>query len=309
MDKKVSIIMPAYNAGKFISEGLESVLFQSYQNWELLIIDDDSGDNTADVAKAYQRNDARIKYFWQKNGKQGKARNKGIAESSGKYLAFMDADDIWLPGKLEYQIKMIEEMNADLVFGYSFLIEQGNKTNKEIGRGLGYYQGESAVRFLLLQDAFVMSTVFVKKEAIKKVGNFVEDIKIQYCEDWHIWLKLALENFSFYSDARVVSYYRIHEESATTTEKGAKIKFFYALLDLHHRYPIHNLLKDEVAKRAYNLVYHSDALNEDLIESIMCFIKKRGHQNIFYLVYKPIYRLSLPFFRKVYLYLNEESNT
>src|SRR5260221_6307510 len=104
MDKKISIIMPAYNVGKFISQTIDSVLSQTYENWELLIVDDESSDNTSAIAKAYQLKDNRIRYFWQKNGKQGKARNKAIRESLGNYLAFMDADDIWLPDKLTRQV-------------------------------------------------------------------------------------------------------------------------------------------------------------------------------------------------------------
>jgi len=300
--------MPAYNVGQFIAETIDSVIEQNYEDWELLVIDDESKDNTVDVVKAYQQRDSRIKYFWQQNGKQGKARNKGIAESMGKYIAFMDADDIWLPDKLERQIKMLEEENVDLVFGHSFLIDRVNKTEIKTGRGQGYYQGESAVKFLLYHDAFVMSTVLAKKEALDKVGRFVEERRIQYCEDWHIWLKLAFEGFSFFSDGKVVSYYRIHENSAAMTEKEAKSKFFYALVDLYYSYPNNSLLQQEVQKRAYDLVFHNETLNEELLDSITTFMKKESHFNFINFLYKPIYRINISIFRKVFLFLNKEKS-
>src|SRR5205809_3501840 len=105
----VSVIMPAYNAGKFITESIESVIAQTYAYWELLIVDDGSTDNTKNVIQNFSEKDKKIRYFFQANGKQGKARNMALSYASGNYIAFLDADDIWLPQKLEVQVKEIEE--------------------------------------------------------------------------------------------------------------------------------------------------------------------------------------------------------
>src|ERR1700759_692275 len=96
----VSVITPAYNAGNFIHETIDSVIAQTYTNWELIIIDDGSTDNTAAIVKQYVVRDSRIKYLYQQNGKQGKARNNGMTHSSGTIIAFLDADDTWTPHKL-----------------------------------------------------------------------------------------------------------------------------------------------------------------------------------------------------------------
>ena len=106
----VSIIMPMYNAGKFLSKSIESVLEQTYQNWELLLIDDGSKDDSIDIALAFMEKDSRI--FLLKNEQNmgiAKTRNKGIEASKGQYIAFLDSDDLWLPNKLEVQVKWMEE--------------------------------------------------------------------------------------------------------------------------------------------------------------------------------------------------------
>ncbi|HTH54673.1 MAG TPA: glycosyltransferase [Cyclobacteriaceae bacterium] len=299
-DNVVSIIMPAYNAGKYIGEAIESIQLQTYSLWELIVVDDESTDETADIVKKYTA-DKRIKYLWQKNGKQGKARNRGLNEAIGEYIAFLDADDVWLPKKLENQISLLKETQTDLVFGYSWLIKNDVRTNDQIGRGLEKYQGSAAIEFLLFHDAFIMSTVMVTARAIKQVKGFVEDSKIQYCEDWHIWLKLAFENFSFYTDAKVVSYYRLHENSAAAVELNAPAKFFYALIDLHERYKSNTVLASEIKKRGAQLVFHHK-LNSVLVDTILAFLKTEKELNGFESrMLKTIYGMNTALFRKAFL--------
>ncbi len=304
MNQKVSIIMPAFNAERYIAESISSVLAQDYQNWELIIVDDGSTDNTPTIVSIFQKTDERIKYFWQKNGKQGKARNKGIEETEGSFVAFLDADDIWNPTKISQQVNLLTGTKSDLVFGYSYLLESGVKTNKKIGRGLGEYRGEAAIEFLLLNDAFIMSTVLVKRDALLQVGCFEEDVKIQYCEDWHIWLKLAFEGFTFYTDSVVVSYYRIHQESATAIEQTAQIKFYYVLLDMYKRYGSQTILTSEIMKRSSLLVYNTKELSENLVNSILQFSNEIDALRLPLIVFKILFKLNVAVFRKVFLKLD-----
>ena len=105
----VSIIMPMYNAGKFLSKSIESVLEQTYQNWELLLIDDGSKDDSIDIALVLWK---KIQESFTENEQNmgiAKTRNKGIEASKGQYIAFLDSDDLWLPNKLEVQVKWMEE--------------------------------------------------------------------------------------------------------------------------------------------------------------------------------------------------------
>src|SRR5215467_11570142 len=103
----VSIIMPAYNAEKYIADSIRSVLAQTYTDWELIVVVDGSTDNTASLVQQFVTRDSRIKYFFQENGRLGKARNTGIKNASGSLIAFLDSDDLWLETKLELQLQEI----------------------------------------------------------------------------------------------------------------------------------------------------------------------------------------------------------
>ncbi len=127
MTPKVSIIIPMYNAAKYIGESVQSVINQTHTNWELILIDDGSTDNTKSIIETYL-DDYRIRYFWQENGKQGKARNHGVRKANGFFIGFLDADDKWHERKLERQIEFFSEENVDVVYssGHSFKIKDND---------------------------------------------------------------------------------------------------------------------------------------------------------------------------------------
>ena len=113
----VSIVMPAYNCEDYIAESVESILSQTYKNWELIIVDDCSSDRTSDIAIKYTLQDKRIRFVsMDRNSGPAVVRNKAIEESRGQYIAFLDSDDLWIPGKLEIQIKMMKERKSLFCF-------------------------------------------------------------------------------------------------------------------------------------------------------------------------------------------------
>src|SRR5688572_29899913 len=114
--------MPAYNTEKYIGESIQSVVDQTYENWELLVIDDGSTDKTADIIRAYAARDSRVKYLFQQNTRQAKARNTGIENLHGTLIAFLDADDLWLPEKLERQLQAMNATNADVIYSNGLII-------------------------------------------------------------------------------------------------------------------------------------------------------------------------------------------
>jgi glycosyltransferase involved in cell wall biosynthesis len=126
-EKLVSIITPNYNCVQFIAQTIESVLAQTYQNWELIIIDDCSTDGSYEIARSYAKRDKRIKVFrMEKNSGAALARNKGIELSHGDYLAFLDSDDIWISEKLEKQLQFMQTNNCDFSFTeYEHIDERG----------------------------------------------------------------------------------------------------------------------------------------------------------------------------------------
>ena len=124
----VSIITPSYNSEEFISETIISIINQTYTNWELLITDDCSKDNTVNIVKSFQENDIRIKLFiLSTNGGAGLARNNSIRKAKGRFIAFCDSDDQWKKNKLEFQINSMVQNNMILSYsGYDVIGEKGN---------------------------------------------------------------------------------------------------------------------------------------------------------------------------------------
>jgi teichuronic acid biosynthesis glycosyltransferase TuaG len=130
----VSIVVPVYNAARFMDDTIQTVLNQTYQNWELLLVDDCSSDDSIQIIKKYQKNDNRIKLFkLSKNSGAAIARNTGIDKAKGHYLAFLDADDLWVKNKLELQVAFMQEKNAAFSFtGYEFADENGKPNGKKV---------------------------------------------------------------------------------------------------------------------------------------------------------------------------------
>lgn len=237
---KVSVIMPAYNAAKYIAESIESVLRQTFDNWELIVVDDGSSDNTASVVKSFVALDPRIKYVWQENGKQGKARNTAIANSKGEYLAFLDADDIWLPEKLQKQLQLIISTNADLVFSNVYMFEKLpiDKNNLILGLGDVEYNKNEVLDLFFKGNRIMILTVLVKKEAILEVNGFNEDINIASAEDYHLWLKLLIHDKIFKGSTDVLAAYRMLPDSSSSTDRFSTLKSMEALKDIAGHYPV-----------------------------------------------------------------------
>lgn len=128
----VSIVTPCYNSENYLSETIESVITQTYSNWELIIVDDISTDDSIKVIREYCEKDSRIKYFvLEEKGGASLARNRAIREARGKYIAFLDSDDVWKEEKLEKQIKFMEENNYDFTYhNYELINEKSEKLNR-----------------------------------------------------------------------------------------------------------------------------------------------------------------------------------
>lgn len=134
MDNLVSIITPTYNSDFFISDTIESILLQTYKNWELIVIDDYSSDSTIQIVQSFIKEHSNIKLL-KNQSNQGAAisRNKGIEAAKGDYIAFLDADDLWKPEKLEKQVVFMQAENSDVCYSsYDLMDEQGEILNKQV---------------------------------------------------------------------------------------------------------------------------------------------------------------------------------
>ena len=161
MNNKVSVITASYNCAKFIEESIKSVLNQTYDNLELIIVDDCSTDNTEEIVNEYIKKDSRIK-FYRLNNNSGAAvaRNKGLDEATGRFIAFLDSDDIWDKQKLEKQINFMQTNNYGFSFtSYRLIDENGGLLNKEIR-----VPNEITYKKLLKNTIIGCLTVIIDKE-------------------------------------------------------------------------------------------------------------------------------------------------
>jgi glycosyltransferase involved in cell wall biosynthesis len=184
---RVSVIIPAYNAMNYLAETLESVLKQTFTNFEVLIINDGSSDNIVEWASEIQ--DARVRLICQDNQGLAGARNTGIWCSKGEYLAFLDADDIWEPTKLEKQVKCLNE-NADIGL-VSCWISHVDENGNIVGfTNVPKFTGTDLKRELFtFNNILCGSTPILRRSCFEKVGFFERSLKS--AEDWDMWLRIA----------------------------------------------------------------------------------------------------------------------
>lgn len=184
----VSVIIPAYNAEAFIAEALDSVINQTIQDFEVVVIDDGSTDRTADIVKHY---DSRVKLISVDNGGPAKARNRGIRESGGEYVAFLDADDLWQPTKLEKQLARFRESpKLGMVFTENYLFDSKGPYADALGKRDTLMPGEIAAN-ILIHSGLSTPTVMVRKSVLDAVGEFDESLK--HAEDDNMWIRISAQ--------------------------------------------------------------------------------------------------------------------
>lgn len=221
IDGMVSIIMPSWNTGKYIAESIQSVINQSYSNWELIIVDDCSTDNTDEVVASFS--DPRIKYFHnEKNSGAALTRNKAMREAQGEWIAFLDSDDLWMPEKLQKQIAFMTENNY--VFSYHDYVkidEESRPLNVYVSgpeivtkRRMYNYGYPGCLTFMY--SAKVMGLIQIKD--IKKNNDYA--ILLQLCKKADCYL--LKEN---------LAEYRIRKKSISHDKLSKKLKSHY---DLFH---------------------------------------------------------------------------
>ncbi len=195
----VSVIIPAYNAEKFIERTLNSVLSQTYKNIEVLVVDDGSQDRTAEIVKSIAELDQRVTLLQQPNSGVATARNLAIQNSKGEFIAPIDADDIWYPQNIEKQVQCIlnSESSAGLVYSWSVDIDEADSPTGEFRAS----RIEGEVYTTLLCHDFIAnaSSVLIRRSCFDKVGGYDRSLKEQNgqgCEDWDIYLRIA-EHYNF----------------------------------------------------------------------------------------------------------------
>ena len=260
---KISIIIPTYNYAQYICEAIESVLNQTYKDFEIIVVDDGSTDNTKEVIKPYLN---KIKYIYQQNSGPSAARNRGIKEAKGEYIAFLDADDIWLAQKLELQIKFMEkEKEVGLIFSDMILFnEKGIIKNSFLKEKLFF--NKLSIKPLsstekviydnvfnaLLQENFIpTNTVIVKKECFNKVGFF--DETLFSVEDRDMWLRIGLfYDIGFINFPLVLT--RFHETNISANQELA-LKSRLKVMKKFLNYSNLPIKSKKIIKQTINKIY------------------------------------------------------
>ena len=229
----ISIVMPSYNHGKFISKSIDSILNQTYTNWELLIIDNNSTDETTDVLKKY-KSEKRINVFYVNNkGLIGYSRNIGLNKAKSEYIAFIDSDDLWSSTKLKECICYLK--NYDFIF-HDVKIKFLSNFKKSIIRLPVFYNIENnTLKTLLLSgNPIVNSSVITKKSLLIKVGGIDETKEINRSVDYHTWLKIATVANRFKHLKKILGENLIHENNLSLqnmmpSTKSATEQFIHLL--------------------------------------------------------------------------------
>lgn len=213
----VSIIMPAFNAELYIAESIRSVYAQTYRDWELIVVDDGSSDGTARVVNEFSRLDQRVRYIFQENGGQAKARNMGLSQSSSELVAFLDSDDLWVREKLKLQIDAIDAMQVDLVFsdGYIFADEDVEDETFTFQTMIGALAGDNFFRLMFIQNRIPILSVLTRRDSLSKAGLFDESREYQMCEDYDLWLRMVRNGAVFYGMPEKLVRYRRHANAST----------------------------------------------------------------------------------------------
>lgn len=208
----VSIITPSYNCAAFIGETIESILAQTYQNWELLITDDCSTDNSREIIEGYAVKDSRIRLFkLDKNSGAGVARNNSIKEAKGRYIAFCDSDDRWYPEKLEKQLKYMRSKDCAMSYTSYMTVDESDKIT-----GIVVCPKNETLRKMCKDDKMGFLTVIYDSE---KTGKVYMPI-LRKRQDWALKLKILQKCGEAWGMKEPLAYYRRHEGSISNNKRS-----------------------------------------------------------------------------------------
>ncbi|HBR15679.1 MAG TPA: hypothetical protein DD723_09130 [Candidatus Omnitrophica bacterium] len=250
----VSVIIPSYNCAKYLPEALDSVVAQTYQDYEVIIINNGSSDNTEQIVQSYiQRFGPRFRYIYQENSGVSCARNAGIQTAQGKYLAMLDADDKWYPHRLAEGIKVIESAeDIGLVHARSMRITETGEQIGSVQRDTRYLTGWIFEHVFLRRANISCPTVLLKKECCDKVDLFDEHLSMLGSEDRELWMRIAQKYRIVFIDD-ILSYYRVRKGSMSRNNQ----RMLKAQLYVVDKYCPENGLNQRLRHQALAQIYRN----------------------------------------------------
>lgn len=213
---RVSVITPVYNGEKFIGQAIETVLTQTWQDWELIIINDGSTDQTATIVERYQ--DSRIRVIHQTNQGEGAARNTGLENAQGEYVAWLDADDSYLPNALADGVAYLDKNpQIGVVYADGWICDEHNQNLMRLSEHrMGFFTGDVLEQVVLSNSLItVPSCTMIRRQVVEKV-LLQFDSALKFGTDWDFWIRLARTTQFGYLD-KVVCRYRVHQANISRT--------------------------------------------------------------------------------------------
>lgn len=250
----ISVVIPCYNQAQYLSETLQSVLTQTYFNWECIIVNDGSQDNTEEIAAKWCKKDNRFKYLKKENGGLSSARNAGIEIAEGEWILPLDADDYISNDYLEEAQKHFADKNIKIIYSQA----------KKFGEEQGLWKlPEFSIQELARKNIIFCSALF-RRDDWKRIGGYDEKM-VGGLEDWEFWIHLIKERGAVYRIPKVCFYYRVKKFSMIKDLTDNKIKYLYAYLAkkhtdffIQHLGTFHKLYYEkETYKKKYNKIYNS----------------------------------------------------
>lgn len=248
----VSVIIPTYNHAHFLKDALRSVCNQTYADWEAIVINNYSEDDTVAVVASFDDPRIVLENF-HNNGVIGASRNRGIALARGKYIAFLDSDDIWYSEKLS---RCIAHFNGDVALVCHGLRWMGSE-EKDVF--CGPEQRATFESLLYEGNCMTPTATVVRKDIVDLVGGFSEDAAVMTAEDYHLWLKLARAGCKMRFPREILGGYRVHSGN----QSGAVVKHFHATLQVLEEFFPKKELRDFQSRlrvrRRYAIAYYGAA--------------------------------------------------
>ena len=209
----ISIVIPVYNAEKYLNDTINTFFNQTYKNWEAIFIDDCSNDNSRKIIEDYSNKDKRIKYYCQeKNGGPALARNRGVDLAKGQFFCYMDADDLWQEDKLEKQINFMKEKECAFSYtSYEFSNEDGIPTGKRV-------IAKETLKYEQALKNTIISTITVMFDLSKIDKELIKMPDLKYVEDTATWWKILRNGYVAYGIPKVFSYYRRMKNSNSSNK-------------------------------------------------------------------------------------------
>ncbi len=275
---KVSVIIPTYNCAQYISEAMESALAQSYQDFEILIIDDGSTDNIKDVIKGYLDNfPNKVRYIFQENHGLANARNTGIQNAKGEFIALLDADDRWLPDRLEIGVREIEaDPTVGLVHANITFMTEEWKSIRTPRRNKEFLSGYIFEHIFLRHADISCPTILFRKECCRQVGVFDENLTRLGCEDRDLWLRIA-QKYRFQYVDKILAHYRVRKASMSNNlEKMLKAQLY--VIDKYCPSNNGKHLRKKALAKVYRDLGDNLLFRQNFVESKNAYIKSLSYR-------------------------------